>query len=246
MDTWMKLYRPSKTWPKNVIFQFHHYCNIANPFPGPDINLFNGFGVEPERDRLSFRLKDMVQFIRQNIGNNEIWFGEFGYDTTPCSTALCQFPDPSVPYSPTTLQSEWNIRTHLLSIEAGIDKTFVYNLSDEPSANMGYVFGSSGQLESEQNEFRKKEAWKGLNWLVNQLDGCTFVQRHDVRAGYTLLEFRSGFLKSRFFYWKNTHDLPSTTFKLDKKVYTFDYKVQSITTTRRLIPDKHKKPILIK
>lgn len=241
MDVWMKTNRPSKTWPKNIIFQFHHYCNSSNLFPGPDINLWEGNGVEPETDHLSLRLKDMVQYIRQNIGNNEIWFGEFGYDTQPCSTPLCQYPRQTANYSAETLQSEWNIRTHLLSIEAGIDKTFVYNLSDEPSANMGYVFGSSGQLQSEQNEYVKKEAWKSLNWLVNSLDGYKFHQRIPTNGTYTILEFRSGLFKSKYFYWKHYEDDNGPVqFKLGKSIFHAEYKVQSITTKRFQLANKQK------
>lgn len=242
MDVWMKTNRPSHKWPKNIVFQFHHYCNIMNPFPVPDINLYQGYGVEPERDRLSLRLKDMVQYIRQEIGDNEVWFGEFGYDTQPCSTVLCQYPDTSVHYPATTLQSEWNIRTHLLSIEAGIDKTFVYNLSDENSANMGYVFGSSGQLESEANEFKKKEAWKGLQWLVTGLDGYKFYKRHPVGSDATLLEFRSGLLKSRFFYWKHFDDGKGPVqFRIDKTIHYAEYKVQYLTIKRNILSKPIKK-----
>lgn len=232
MNVWMKTNRPSKTWPKNVVFQVHHYCNIKNPFPGPDINLFQGYGVEPERDHLETRLKTVVQFIRQNIGNNEIWFGEFGYDTELCSTPLCQYPDTSVHYPARVLQSQWNMRTHLISLSCGIDKTFVYNLSDEPSYSMGYCFGSSGQLESEGNEFRKKESWKDLTWLVNELDGYKFHKKHKLQPNLTILEFRNG-LKSKLFYWKEVEDgRGQIKFDFNKKTYFADYLIKSVIIKR--------------
>lgn len=241
MNKWMIKNRPSHKWPKNVVFQVHHYCNKKNPFPGPDIDLFQGYGIDPERDKLTIRLKTFVQYIRQNIGDNEIWFGEFGYDTQPCSTALCQYPDTSVHYSAQILQSEWNMRCHLIALECGIAKTFVYNLSDEPSAQMGYCFGSSGQLESEPAEFKKKEAWRGLNWLVNQLDGYTFNKRILTKDNMTILEFRSGLFKSKYFYWKHTDDGKGPLqFSLNRTNYYADYKIKSATVNRNIFNSKTK------
>jgi hypothetical protein len=163
MDVWFKANRTDKKFACDVV-NFHHYCNASNQFPGYEVNLWQGYGIDPLEDNLDFRLEMARKTVDKNI---PVWFTEFGYDTNPCSTPLCQ-------YLPDSLQGEYLIKTFLIAISKGIEKSFIYNLGDEPSASMGYVFGSSGLLHN--GEWKPKPAYQQIKDFANELDGYTFVR----------------------------------------------------------------------
>ncbi len=157
MNQWFKQNRTDQIFAADVI-NVHHYCNSANPpFPAQTVNLYLGDGIDPITDKLYQRLNVLKNKVGRdylstnNNTNNDIsnidplgrknvkfWFTEFGYDTNPCSTPLCQAVEND------SIQAEWILQSFLIAIKAGYEKSFVYNLSDEMSADKGYVFGSSG------------------------------------------------------------------------------------------------------
>jgi hypothetical protein len=159
------------------------------PFPAQTVNLYLGDGIDPITDKLYQRLNVLKNKVgrdylstnnntNNDISNNhdnfllnhnksiKLWFTEFGYDTNPCSTPLCQAVEND------SIQAEWILQSFLIAIKAGYEKSFVYNLSDEVSADKGYVFGSSGLLN---NNLEVKRSHQRIVWLVGVLNNKQYL-----------------------------------------------------------------------
>jgi hypothetical protein len=185
MNQWFKQNRTDQIFAADVI-NVHHYCNSANPpFPAQTVNLYLGDGIDPITDKLYQRLNVLKNKVGRdylstnNNTNNDIsnidplgrknvkfWLTEFGYDTNPCSTPLCQAVEND------SIQAEWILQSFLIAIKAGYEKSFVYNLSDEMSADKGYVFGSSGLLN---NNLEVKRSHKRVVWLTEILNNKQYL-----------------------------------------------------------------------
>ena len=192
MNRWFKENRSDGIFAADVI-NVHHYCNSANPpYPAQTVNLYLGDGIDPITDKLFERLNDLTLPINNNLNsisslpnsqslnsltdNVKLWLSEFGYDTNPCSTPLCQAVEND------SIQAEWILQSFLIAIKTGYEKSFVYNLSDEPDLlntdplgninKNGYVFGSSGLLT---NELEPKLSHQKIQWLVNLLNDKQFI-----------------------------------------------------------------------
>lgn len=228
MKKWFDGNRKDKRFCADVI-SVHHYCNIQNPWPGHDVNLVNGAGINPDQDHLEVRLKEFNQFIRQNFPKGtEVWFGEFGYDTQRPSTQLSQYPLLYGNKTAENLQSQWNLRCYLFGLVSGMDKIMAFNLCDENSAPSGYLFGSSGFLTSEQSGFKKKESWVALDWFIREINGYKFASDKSIH-GVRIFEFRSG-LQSKFVYYSPTSSNSFKEFKIGdvNLVATEDIKVHRV------------------
>jgi hypothetical protein len=82
-----------------------------------------------------------------------------------------------------SIQAEWILQSFLIAIKAGYEKSFVYNLSDEPdllnsssvndsSNKNGYVFGSSGLLN---NNLEVKRSHSRVVWLTEILNNKQYL-----------------------------------------------------------------------
>lgn len=191
MNRWFRQNRTDQIFAADVI-NVHHYCNSANPpYPAQTVNLYLGDGINPHTDKLYERLNDLnkvgspsnpidkksnINTLNLLTDNVKLWFTEFGYDTNPCSTPLCQAVEND------SIQAEWILQSFLIAIKAGYEKSFVYNLSDEPDLlnsdpmgntnKNGYVFGSSGLLT---NELEPKISHSRIKWLTEILDGKEYL-----------------------------------------------------------------------
>jgi len=230
MKKWFEANRVDKRFCADVI-NVHHYCNTSNPWPGFTVNLVNGNGNSPDQDRLEYRLKDLKLFCFQNFKGLEVWFSEFGYDTTPPSTGMSQYPKTYGNKTAFDLQSQWNMRTYLLSLLSGMDKIFMFNLCDEQSAEAGYLFGSSGMLTSEVTGYKKKQSWKDLDWLIREVNGFTFFKDRTLTENVRVFEFRNR-LQSKYFYYSPTSNGTTFNFKIGGKQLIATENVQVHSTSR--------------
>ncbi len=224
MNEWFKANRSDGKFPCDIL-NVHHYCNRSNSFPAPNINLWKGAGVAPERDKLDLRLKDFALYCSQNV-NKPIWFSEFGYDTNKPSTDLSQYPELYGNHSSEELQSMWLVRSVLIALGSGMDATFVYNGIDENSASAGFLFGSSGLMSGEyasdgKTAFKPKQSYTELIKLMVELDGYKYYKTM-TKNGVIVLEFRKkGFTFARkYFYWSPTWNDTSVKFNLNFKNLT--------------------------
>ena len=233
MKIWFNENRTDQKFCADAI-QVHHYCNSSNSPDSPDINLWDGSGISPEDDNLEYKLQEYVKFVNEFISKKvEIWFGEFGYDTNDPSTVLVQYPKIYGNHTAEELQGQWILRTYLYCLKVGIDKSYMFNLCDENSSNMGYVFGSSGLLTSQVDGYKKKQSWRDVDWLVRELNGWKFYKDVSPNENIKVFEFRNK-IWVKYIYWSPTSNDSIYKFSIGKKVITATEKVQSIKLNRAL------------
>lgn len=230
MKKWFESNRVDKKFCADVL-NFHHYCNLSNPWPGIEVNLVNGFGISPDDDHLEFRLQETNLWCRSNLPQCQVWFSEFGYDTSPPSTILSQYPQLYGNKTAVELQGQWLLRTYLIGLATGIDKIFMFNLCDENSSQSGYVFGSSGLLSSEVTSFKKKQSWKDLDWLVREITGFKFYKDRTINPNIRIFEFRNR-LQSKYFYYCPTSNGSTSEFKIGGKKLFATENVQVYSVSR--------------
>jgi len=246
MKKWFEANRKDKRFCADVI-QVHHYSNLSNPsWPSHSVNLVRGRGVCPEQDKLGYRLKDLNQYVRQNLPKGtEVWYGEFGYDTqAPANDWICQYVQTYTTHTAEELQSWWLQRIFLIGLSSGMDKLFLFNGIDENSASSGNLFTSSGimygQVPSVGTSFGKKPSYFGLQWLVKELNGYTYSSDKSI-TGVTILEFRRG-LNKKYFYWSPTANDTKAVFKIgNKSLLATEYPQTyspSIVVTNNRVQDK--------
>lgn len=234
MNKWFKANRKDKRFCADVI-NVHHYSNSKNPWPGYLVDL-TGRGVRPDFDHLDIRLKELKQFVNDNIDSTlPIWFSEFGYDTYLPATFLSQYPELYLDYTSEQLQGQWLLRTYLISLASGMDKIFMFNLCDEDSFDKGYCFGSSGLLSSESTSYKRKLSWYDIDWLMKELNGFRYV-RDESFNGITIYKFTNK-THDKFFYWTNGQ--PKSIIIGSKKIVVTD-KVQSYKNNKLLYWNKIK------
>lgn len=233
MQLWFQFNRKDKKFPCDVI-NVHHYTNQNNPFPGNSINLVGGKGVSPEEDHLDIRLNSLVSWVRNNLGKDkEIWYSEFGWDTqTNSNPWISQYPKLYANRSAEELQGIWSIRAYLIAIEQGINVSHLYNAIDEPAAESGNLFQSSGLSTSQRTGYRKKPAYNDVTWLVNQLKGFRFTKSHTVN-NVKVLEFKSGF-RYRYFYWSPTSENRTVRIRIGNNTLDATERVNSFTADRSI------------
>jgi len=228
MKKWFEQNRSDKKFCADVL-NFHHYSNEKNPFPGMEVNLWEGAGCSPETDKLDYRLKETKMWCQQNLPTCEVWYSEFGYDTNPPSTVLSQYPKLYGNKTAEQLQAQWLLRTYLYGLSAGFDKLMMFNLCDEDSADKGYLFGSSGLLTSQATGFKRKLSWGKVDWLVRELNNYKF-SRDKSTPTVQVFEFKSKTVKSKFFYFSPTANGTTVKFKIGNKELTATEDVQMFST----------------
>lgn len=190
MVAWCTANRRDKRFPADIL-NFHHYSNANG-------GLFQAFvaGVSPEQDKLRDQLKQMVTFCKLNIPGKPVWFSEFGYDTWQGS------PQRAVPFSSynvADVQGMWLQRSYLEAIAAGVDLAFAFNICDEP--NTDALFGSSGLLLNQSQNFAKKASWFKVQQLADQLNGLTFQEDKSPDATVRVYRFIGTDKKSTYAAW---------------------------------------------
>lgn len=230
MNLWFKTNRTDKKFPVDVI-NVHHYTNLNNPFPGNSINLVGGKGVSPEADYLGIRLKSLTDWVKVNLGKKEVWYSEFGWDTqTAPNPWISQYPFLYNRRTAEELQAIWAVRAYLIAIESGVNVSHFYNAIDEPAAEQGGLFQSSGMSTSQRNGYKKKQSFYDVTWLVKQLKGYKFIKSHQVK-GVKVLEFKNGF-RYRYFYWSPTSNDTVVRFKIGTTTLDATEKVNSFNSDR--------------
>lgn len=166
MLDWFSHNRKDGLFAADVV-NYHHYCNKTSWLNGSLTA-----AVSPEADRIREKLREVVAFNRKHTPHCAVWYSEFGYDTHPGSP---QHSQAYGAYNAVEVQAMWLERTYLEAIAAGINKCFVYNISDEKKPENG-LFQSSGLTLGEYSGFTPKHSWNRLLELSRKLNSYCFVE----------------------------------------------------------------------
>ncbi len=164
MDNWFTANRTDGVFCSEAL-NFHHYSNSS-----PSLR-YNGFdeGISPEDDNLKTKLEAIKTFRDNYYPNKEVWISELGYD----SSASGQSAKNIGTLDMEEVQARWIVRTCLESIASGVDRIFIYNLTD--TGNSVGLYNASGLAESEQNGFALKPSWYRVMDLLNNINGKDYM-----------------------------------------------------------------------
>jgi hypothetical protein len=87
-------------------------------------------GVSPEDMGLLATMQQYAQWRDANMPGKEVWVTEFGYDTDPASPL--GVPATIGPNSAFIVQGQWLVRSMLAMMQAGIDRSYIYWIADQP------------------------------------------------------------------------------------------------------------------
>ncbi|MCU0374373.1 MAG: hypothetical protein MUF24_03605 [Chitinophagaceae bacterium] len=144
MVEWCRIHRGYK--PDGTInlcwdvINYHHYINDRNA----DQTGVATRGMAPELSRAQKLAEDFVRFSNSYCRNMPVWITETGYDLHQQSTMKAI---PIGAKSPLLTQADWNLRTALMYMRAGLDRIFFYELNDNaPLSSTKY--NSMGLVDS--------------------------------------------------------------------------------------------------
>lgn len=192
MDRWFA--RNNMPFKADVI-NVHHYSNAGNdPMRFPPN--WTGAGVAPESDRAFLNVGQFIAFAK--FRKKQIWVSEFGYDTQPPSFLIA----PAIAGMPSEqVQAAWLCRTYLEYIRLGVDRAFVFSLTNQPRGETGGgLFQSSGLIESTG---RKKESYGAVINLAASLRGYIYAGDYSTNKA-RILSFKNDAGKTRIYYWLPT------------------------------------------
>jgi hypothetical protein len=122
------------------VINYHHYSNDKNSDQTGQATR----GFAPDLSISENLAKNFMEFSRMYASNMPVWLTEVGYDLHQES------PMKAIPIgnkSPLLTQADWNLRTALIYMRAGIDRIFFYELNDNaPFSSTKY--NSMGLVDS--------------------------------------------------------------------------------------------------
>lgn len=204
MNRWFQINRTDKKFAADVL-NVHWYINLSNR--SDDAPPTWTVGCSPERDQLQKRLKELTDWRDRNTPGLPIFYSEFGWNTVNRNTN-----QGIVAYGGLTaeqIQANLICRTFVLSIEAGIDRCFVYTASDDGDVSNGGQWQSTGLAYSEfdpqhARRWKPKPAWYATRQLAAWLDSYTFAADRS-NPVVMIKEFRKGSSR-RLLYWSPTEN----------------------------------------
>lgn len=202
-------------WPMDVI-NVHHYSNLGNQLGVHPPTWYLNSACSPEEDKDFDSIKGVVKFAKSM--KKPVWVTECGYDTTIGS--------PNAPHSvpgltSDVIQGQWLLRTILLYASLGVDRVYGFNFNDEPSAENGGQFVSSGLVRNKARNYEPKVSYHMITKAVQVLHGMNFVKRIPI-DGVIALQFSSKD-RSTIAYWSPTTTGKAFTAKiLDETVPVYE------------------------
>lgn len=183
------------------VINYHHYINDRNA----DQTGVATRGMAPELSRAEKLAENFVRFSNQYCGNMPVWITETGYDLHQQSTMKAI---PIGAKTPLLTQADWNLRTALMYMRAGLDRIFFYELNDNaPLSSTKY--NSMGLVDS---NFKTRPAGLYL-YQMQQLLGSYRYHRTLQAAPIVADEYRNG-SNTAFAMWVPDEKGTTATYRL--------------------------------
>ena len=178
MKYWCDRHRNGNV-PWDVI-NVHHYSNDA----GDQLDVQATTGISPEADGLQAKAAKLVDYRNRFLPGKEVWVSEFGYDVHPQSIQRA----PAIGSTPAEeVQGRWVVRSFLALAAAGVDRAYLFMLSD-PSTTDSTQYSTSGMLQDQWHGFAVRPGWfycktlkerlRGLHYRASQASGNAKVMIH--------------------------------------------------------------------
>ncbi|TET07658.1 hypothetical protein E3J84_07195 [Candidatus Aerophobetes bacterium] len=163
MKAWFDSNRSDDEFAVDVI-NMHIYCTDYTS------------AFTPEEFDLKGKTQTIVDWVRTNLPNKEVWYTEFGYDTCQARYRGKYSWVRAVPhagYDAQEVQAQWIIRCYLVLFAAGVDRATQYMLRDvDPNSGLQY---SSCGLVGPKDDWTPKKSWYYVYTMRNRLTGMYYV-----------------------------------------------------------------------
>ncbi|MGI4738998.1 MAG: PA14 domain-containing protein [Janthinobacterium lividum] len=191
MVDWCRQYRGYKAdGSVNVcwdVINYHLYSNDA----GTSQNGNSMRGAAPEMAEAAQVAQDFVRVAHQYLGDMPVWITETGYDTNQGSPLKAIAVGTK---SVLQTQADWILRTALLYARWGVERTFMYQMSDDNPDNP-IQFSSSGLVNTDHSpkpaaDFLRQTAQLFGNFAYKgTLNNDPIVDRYEAagRTAYALV-----------------------------------------------------------
>lgn len=168
MKYWFESARTDKKFVPDVI-NFHNYCNDGSGQGNPATK-----GVSPEQFNLEAKTKAVVDYCKRNLPDKQVWVTEFGYDVQQAISD--QKAPPYASFSAEQVQAMWNVRNYLAYAAAGVDRAYLYWLSDSNS-DEPFKFESCGLIKNTPTLRTRRPAWYWTYTMRNVLKNYKFKSK---------------------------------------------------------------------
>lgn len=165
MNDWFIDNTVEKEFPKDLIVNFHIYCNDSTT------QRSGTKGISPEDYDLANKVKEFVSVVKGINSSLKIINTEFGYDTNN------SIQSPKIIGDKQLIQGVWNVRTFLQLALGGIDLACIFNMADEEGAadtNNDWLFNESGIITSESQGWKPKKGYYIVEDFSKTLGGKTW------------------------------------------------------------------------
>jgi hypothetical protein len=152
-------------------------------FPADVVNVhFYGFGpshagVSPEDAGVQDKLGAVVAYRDAHLAGKEVWWTEFGYDTSDASPLHA----PAIgSNSAFVVQGQWLVRSFLLALAAKIDRATLYVLRDDchpsdPTCKVDIQFTTCG-ITGPKGDWTKKISYDYLATIHARIGSMVFAR----------------------------------------------------------------------
>jgi len=154
------------------VINVHHYCGQ----------------ISPEEANIKGIIQQLVDYRDQYLPDCEIWFTEFGWETSIYDTPFTAMEVGD--FTREEMQAHYIVREYLLLSSTGIDRAAQYMLRNVQ--NNGTTQHSSSGLTTIKGEWFPKPSWYFVYTMKNTLKGMFFTgEQQSMNANVTIYKYEN-------------------------------------------------------
>jgi len=140
------------------VLNMHWYCT----------DMTNAYSPENEKYGYEVSFSKFFKWKNHNVPNIPVWMTEFGWDTY-----LAANSQHSYTYAPALQQANYILRSYLVLLKMGFEKSFLFMDTDSNSKNI-LQYSASGLLTDKSTNYARKISWYYLTTMQNVLGKTEF------------------------------------------------------------------------
>lgn len=142
------------------VLNMHWYCSDHT----------NAYSPENEKYGYEVSFRNFFRWKNRNLPNVPVWMTEFGWDTY-----LATDSKHSYTYAPALQQANYILRSYLVLLKLGFEKSFLFMDTDTDSKNI-LQYSTSGLMADKNSKYAKKIAYYYLATMQNLLGKTDFSE----------------------------------------------------------------------
>ena len=140
------------------VLNMHSYCT----------DMTNAYSPENEKYGYEVAFTKFFKWKNRNVPDIPVWMTEFGWDTY-----LAANSQHSYTYAPALQQANYILRSYLVLLKMGFEKSFLFMDADNDGKNI-LQYATSGLLTDRNTKYTRKLSWYFLTTMQNVLGKTEF------------------------------------------------------------------------